>query len=147
MEFPKPQGGAGRPFASLLIAGFLALQLLLPLRGCIYTKHDSRANFSWNMYSQRFQCQMSYLATYADGPIVEVDHGHFFHRRSRFRFAFHRDTLPAYHAYLCQELRKSGELVRLEGICLCSHNQGEYTPLVRDDVDFCTAENYGVLER
>ena len=139
--------GTGRRLGSLLMAGFFAAQLLMPLRGCYYTKHDSRANFTWNMYSQRFQCRMSYLATYEDGPVVEVDPGYFFHRRSRASLVFHRDTLPDFHAYLCEELQESGELARLEGICLCSHNRGEYAPLIRDDVDLCTAENYGVLER
>ena len=147
MESPKAQGGAERPFASLLIAGFLALQLLVPLRGCMDSKRDSRANFTWNMYNQQVECDMAYLATYADGPVVEVDHQYFFHRGSRSQLVFHRDTLPAYHAYLCRELDNSGELVRLEGICLCSDNRGEFRPLVSDDVDFCTAENYGVLDR
>ena len=60
---------------------------------------------------------------------------------------FHRDVLPQYHAYLCEELRKSGDLVRLEGICLCSHNTDEFQPLIDDSVDLCSDPNYGVLQR
>jgi len=131
--------------ASLLIGIFLVVQIALPLRGFVYDKHDTRGNFSWNMYSQGFECQMTYLASYADGPVVEVDHRHFFHRRSRHQLVFHRDVLPTFHSYLCEELGKSGDLVRVDGICLCSHNSQEFEPLVRDTVDLCSDENYGVI--
>ena len=89
---------------------------------------------------------MSYLATYTDGSVVEVDHRSFFHRRSRHRLVFHRDVLPAFHAYLCEELEDRGPLERLEGICICSYNKGEFEPLIHDSVDLCSYANYGVIE-
>ena len=137
----------GKPLVSLLIGGFLAVQLILPVRGVIRDTDGTRGNFSWNLHSQRLECRMSYLATYADGSVVEVDHRRFFHRRSRRVSVFQRDVLPAYHAYVCEELRKSGTLQRLEGICLCSNNGGEFESQILDSVDLCNHANYGVIER
>jgi hypothetical protein len=147
----RPSGIAtearGNALASAVIGAFLAVQLVLPLRGLYYEKLDTRANFSWNMYSQHFECRMSYLATLTDGTVVEIDHARFFNRGSRAQLVFHRDVLPAYHEYVCAELRRDDEFVRLAGICLCAHNSGEFEPLIRDDVDLCSVPRFGVLDR
>jgi len=136
----------GRFVVNAFILLYLSAQLVVPLRGFVDDKLDSRGNFSWNMYSKRYECRELYLATYADG-VREVDIEPFFKRAGRSRQVFHRDILPRFHAFLCDELKRDGELRRLEGVCLCSLNETDFIPLIRDDVDLCAAPNYGVLER
>ena len=50
-----------------LLITFLAFQLLLPLRGFVRDRFESRGNFSWNMYSETYTCRLKYEMLTPDG--------------------------------------------------------------------------------
>ena len=62
-----------RRTTSLLIAGFLAFQLLYPIRGLVEEKFDTWGEFSWNMYSQTYDCLTRYQMVTPSGQRVELD--------------------------------------------------------------------------
>ena len=132
---------------SALIVIYLTVQMLVPLRGFVQDKIASRGNFSWNMYSKRYDCEVAYMASLESGAAFEVDHERFFREPDRAPTVLHGDVLPEFHRFLCQVLHEEGGVVRIDGICLCSVNDGSYFDLIEPDVDICTAPNHGVTDR
>jgi len=135
------------PLRSALIVTYLAVQLIVPLRGFVQDKLASRGNFSWNMYSQRYDCEVEYMASLKTGEVLEVDYHRFFKHPDRAPTVLHGDVLPKFHQYMCNLVGREAELVRLDGICLCSVNDGSYFHLIERDVDICTAPNHAVIQR
>ena len=136
-----------RRATDLFIAAFLACQILLPLRGLVLDKLDSRGNFSWNMYSRRYSCEVEYTRVDRAGRRAAVSHRAYFRRSSRAHSVNNRERLPAFHRYLCDELGVDGEFTHLLGSVECRINEGPPEVLVAAGVDVCSAENYGVLRR
>jgi hypothetical protein len=134
-------------FRSVLIVVYLVIQLVVPLRGFVHDQLSTRANFTWNMYSQRDGCRAIYAATLDSGEVVEIDHHRFLAHPSRVSLIFHSDVLPRFHEHLCRELRVDGRVARVEGLCLCPVDDREYIPLIEEGVDICEAPNHGVLAR
>jgi vitamin K-dependent gamma-carboxylase-like protein len=128
------------------IVAYLAVQLILPWRGFLHSKLESRGNFSWNMYSKQYECNIEYLASLKSGEVLPVDYHRFFRDPEYSAFVLHGDVLPRFHAYVCDVLSREADLARLDGICLCSVNDGSYFHLIEEGVDVCTAPNYGVVE-
>ncbi len=93
-----PSGDARRAstWISLAIGGFLATQVLVPLRGVIAPRVDTRADFSWSMYSHSYRCQ----AKYADrnGPFDAFAE---LKRRADAPLLLHREALVPWHHWLC----------------------------------------------
>jgi len=134
------------PLRSVLIVVYLAVQLVVPLRGFVQDKLASRGNFSWNMYSKRYDCEVEYMASLETGEVLEVDYQRFFRRPDHASMVLHGDVLPEFHRYMCDVLAREAHLVRLDGICLCSLNDGSSFHLIERDVDICTAPDHAVIQ-
>ena len=142
MRLPgQPQLSLGR---NLFILAYLGVQLFLPLRAFFNDKLETRGDFSWNMYSQRYQCQAVYSLTTPDGKTHPMHHEKAFRRSDRSQAVLHRDRLPAFHAWLCDEARRNGALGSIHATVRCSVNIERGMDLIEPDVDLCTAPNYGV---
>ncbi len=130
---------------NLYVLAYLSLQLLLPLRGCFYDKLETRADFSWNMYSQLYNCQARYILTTPDGISRPMPYHKAFYRWDRVKMIFHRDRLPHFHAWLCDNAQQNGVLGNIRAAVRCSVSTDErLVDLVESGVDLCTASNYGV---
>ncbi len=129
------------------IALFVLVQLCLPLRGFVLDLHQTRGDFSWNMYSHRYQCRARYAERDSTGKVERIDYREHFQRRSRAPMVFHRDALPAFHASLCSVVAPAERGRELIASVRCSINNGPRQPLVAEGVDICSAPRYAVLER
>lgn len=131
---------------NLFILTYLSIQLLVPLQGCFYDKLETRADFSWNMYSQRYQCQAVYLLTTPDGETKPMPYHKAFYRWDRVMTIFHKDRLPYFHAWLCDGARQNGVLGKIQAKVRCAVSTDEHlVEIVDSNADLCTAANYGVL--
>ena len=132
---------------NLFIIAYLIVQLALPLRGLLYDKFKTRGNFSWNMYSMIYGCRTQYRLDTPQGETRWLRHEEYFKLPDHYMDVSFRDTLPKFHGWLCNELRRQGELGTLRGYSTCTFNLGPRTELVNPNVDLCTAPNYGVHVR
>lgn len=135
-------GGGTRTRLQPFIVGFLALQLLLPLPGLLRDKRDSRGNFSWNMYADTYTCSVLYVVREEGGMIRSLDHRAYF-RDGDPTSIFHRDALPAFHAWICESIETRGA-GHVEALVTCSANGGPWIDLVEPAAAICTADNHGV---
>ena len=130
---------------NLFILIYLSIQLLLPLRGVFQDKLQSRSDFSWNMYSQLYNCQAVYVLTTPDGKSRPMPYHKAFYRWDRVKMIFHRDRLPRFHAWLCDNAQQNGVLGSIRATVRCAVSTDERrVDLVKSGVDLCTASNYGV---
>ena len=129
---------------NLFIAAYLVIQLILPLRGCLYEKFETGGNFSWNMYSRRYGCRTQYRLDTPEGETRWLSHRDYFNQPAYYRRVFYTDVLPEYHRWLCDEFRRQGELGSLRGYAICPLKYGLKVSLIERGVDLCTAPNYGV---
>lgn len=134
-------------YKSLFIGAYLIIQLILPLRGCLYEKFETRGNFSWNMYSTRYSCWTQYRLDTPQGETRWLRLQDYFIRPEYFTRVSYRDVLPKFHRWLCDEFRRKGELGTLRGYSICALNRGPRMELVDRKVNLCTAPNYGVKVR
>ena len=129
---------------NLFIAAYLVIQLIVPLRGCLYDKFESRGNFSWNMYSALYGCRTHYILDTKEGETRRLRHRDYFNRPELSTRVFFADVLPEYHRWLCEEFRRRGEPGSIRGYAICPLKYGLRVSLVERSVDLCTAPNYGV---
>ena len=127
-----------------IVIAWLAIQLALPLRGFLRDKFDTAGRFTWNMYAHDYRCGVSYLAVEPGRPIEQIDHRAYFRRPDRAIDAFHRDTLPRFHAHVCAERKEAGRGGILRGRVECTLNGSPRRPLIVVNGDVCSAPNYGV---
>lgn len=127
------------------VVGYLAIQVLLPLRGLVGDRFAEPRDFTWNMYSFRSRCEGRYELTEPSGQRARLDPSTFFHDPYGAALTFQRLRLPAFHRYLCDGFREAGRLQRLEGAMRCEYPGGRQVVMVRPDADLCSAPNYGVL--
>ena len=134
-------------YKNLFIAAYLIVQIILPLRGFLYEKFETRGNFSWNMYSTRYSCWTQYRLDTPQGETRWLRLQDYFIRPEFFTRVSYRDVLPKFHRWLCDEFRRKGELGTLRGYSMCSLNRGPRMELVDRKVNLCAAPNYGVKVR
>lgn len=134
-----------RNLRDAFIVVYLAVQVALPWRALILGHYDTRGHFSWNMYSQRYECRVRYVLTSPSGEARDLVLAEHFIRPQRINMVFYRDVLPDFHAYLCETYRQRGELGTLQGDVICSWNDEPLTELVDIQADLCRAPNFGVL--
>ena len=132
----------------LAVAGWVAIQLLLPLR-CLIAGDplDSPPRFCWNMYSYTSSCAGRYVVFRPDGSSSPLNPFALFPRQSGAFVAFHREHLPAFHAWLCSGIEAREQGMRLEGEIRCSSGGHDARYLVRRGLDLCAAETLGAEER
>ena len=109
---------------------FLALQLILPLNGCFNAAQETRGNFSWNMYSRVYSCRYKYEWVSRYGQRTPVNISRYFNRPKLATKIMHRDTLPAFHAWLNARLRVDDPQGSLQARVRSSENEGPYQSLV-----------------
>jgi hypothetical protein len=137
----------GRKRTNLFLILFLGVQILLPIRGFLLDKFETRGNFTWNMYASRYSCTAGYALVRSSGETVEIDMRKLFRRKGQRGKVSHLDVLPVFHAWLCDDLERRGERGRLLGSVTCRLNNGPPRKLVKEKVNLCGEENYGVLKR
>ena len=137
----------GRTRTNIFLIVFLGVQVLLPLRGFVSSKFETRGNFTWNMYASIYSCSTGYTLVRSSGQMVEIDVRKKFRRSSQLGKISHLDVLPVFHAWLCSDLERRGERGRLFGTMSCRLNDGTPRQLVSEKVNLCGDENYGVLKR
>ena len=125
------------------ILAFLALQLALPVRGLVRGKLDSRGDFTWNMYSQRYTCDGRYYWLKPDGQALRLE-PRYMVADGRFSSVCHRDRLPRFHAWLCDEVERREPGSELRGTVRAAHNLGGERHLVTASTPICSAADYGV---
>jgi hypothetical protein len=129
---------------NLFIVVYLAVQVVLPLRALVLERHDTRGHFSWNMYSQNYDCTSIYLLTDPSGETKKVKLSNHFKRGRRTNMIYYRDILPDFNRYLCDYYGRRGRLQTLRADVRCSWNGAAPVPLTDPAVDVCRAPNYGV---
>lgn len=135
-----------RPRAShFFVVAYVALQLALPLRGCLVEKTQARGDFSWNMYAEYSVTSALYLLTPPNASATQLDPAQYFNRRSAVQKIFFPDRLPAFHAWLCERLRAEGRLGRLSAEISVQAPPQAPRKLALPTMDLCTAPNYGVI--
>ena len=80
-----------------------------------------------------------------DGSFDRWNHRRAFRTGKGTMKVFHRDHLPVFHEWACNELKQDESFFRLEGSVSCRINKGERVVLVPENTDVCSAENYGVV--
>lgn len=131
--------------ANLGIGVFLAYNLYFPLQGLGTEKTETWGEFTWNMYSQTYRCAAKYYLLQDDGTAVNVDVRPYMRRGEKMGRVFHREVLPKFHAYLCEQLEAEGRSGTLMGDCYCNVAGGTTERLVDTTANLCNAEDHGVL--
>ena len=131
---------------NVFVVLWLAVQLLLPIRGFLWDKYETRGNFTWNMYSKVYNCQVRYLFIGEDGAVEFLDHKRYFNRPKRARMVYHRDSLPKFNSWLCEQLRREGRPGRVIGAASCTLNDEPRTELMDQSVDMCTDPDFAVID-
>lgn len=132
-------------FVNPLIAGYLVIQVLYPIRGFIADRFDTWGRFTWNMYASSYKCRARYQVVDDSGATRPVDIRPYLTRGiSLGANTYHRDALPVFHKFLCAELARANTGGRLSARCECTVNDGETQSLIVDTGDICRAANYGV---
>jgi hypothetical protein len=144
MPMGVPHGSWGVVGKNVFLVAFFALQLAAAVPGFVYDKHETRGNFSWNMYSTSHECSGKYALVLESGKLVPIEYENAFNRPQRAHIVFHRDTLPEFHRYLCDELVYKGGGKRIHGQVECKIDKGRRIVLVERSVDVCTAPGWGV---
>ncbi len=134
-------------YFSLLIAGYLAFQVLYPIRGLVADKFDSWGTFTWNMYTQRYDCRSRYRLVDESGQEEGVDFLKYFNLRDEAGHVFFRQALPRFHQFLCDQLAREGKHGRLLADSECTRNRVETRSMIRSGVDICTAANFAVAPK
>ncbi len=134
-----------RRFASILIAGYVAFQVLFPIRGLIVEKFDAWGMFSWNMYSQGYDCAVNYKVVEPSGSEQTVDFRKFFVLPDKVGHVLNRSALPVFHRFLCGELAREGKHGRTLAAVSCRKNRVTIETLVDSTADICSAPNFGVI--
>lgn len=134
-----------RRTTNLLIAGFLAFQLLYPIRGLVQAKFDAWGEFTWNMFSQTYECATRYRLLDQSGAVTDLDLRPYFVLPSKVGRAMNRRDLPSLNRFLCAQTAAEGRPGRILAKVLCTRNKVETRSLVQENVDICTAPNNGVV--
>ena len=133
-----------RRSASLLIAGYVAFQALYPIRGLVVDKFETWGKFSWNMYSQSYDCKAKYKVVEPSGSELPVHFQKYFILRDKAGHVLNRASLPAFHKFLCAELVREGKNGRVMAVVECRKNGVEIEALVDSTAEICSAPNFGV---
>jgi hypothetical protein len=138
---------AGPPRGSLLaraaVGAYVAIQLVLPVPSWLAGLHQTEGYFSWNMYAHHYTCEWAYESVNPGGEHSFFDPRRVVHDPKSVTHFFHRDALPALHAWACREVVEPGG--QLVGRVRCALRPDEAVELVQTGVDLCRATNGGVL--
>jgi hypothetical protein len=134
-----------RRTTSLLIAGFLGWQLFYPIRGLVQDKFETWGEFTWNMYSQTYDCLARYQLVDRSGARTEIALKPYFADPSKVGRVFNRGDLPVFHRFLCAQMAREGRSGAIFARVSCTNNEVETRPMVRENENVCTAPDGAVL--
>ncbi len=129
---------------NLLIAGFILFQVLYPIRGLVEDKFETWGNFTWNMYSQTYECRTRYRLVAQSGTEQDLDLKQYFVIPVKIGQILNRTDLPVLHKFLCERMAREGKPGRILARVSCTKNKVETEALVRETEDICTAANHAV---
>ena len=130
--------------SNLLIAGFILFQLVSPIRGLVRDKFETWGEFSWNMYSQTYECRTRYRLVDQSGTQQDLNLQKYFVIPGKVGRVFNRQDLPVFHEFLCAQMVREGRASRILARVSCTRNKVETESLVRESEDICTAPNHAV---
>lgn len=134
-----------RRIQNAAIVGYLLFQIGYPVRGLLADKFETWGEFTWNMYSQTYDCWSRYRRfTEARGG-EDLDIHPYFQVASRIPHVMNREVLPSFHAFLCREAERGGQPVRILGQVTCVRNGNDRRELVRPGQDICSAADHAVI--
>ena len=129
---------------SLLIAGFVSFQLLYPIRGLVQDKFDTWGEYTWNMYSQTYECRTRYRLMEQSGVQQDLNLRSYFVLPDKVGRVLNRQDLPVLHKFLCEQMAREERPGRILARVSCTKNKVETESLVRENEDVCTAPNRAV---
>ena len=127
-----------------LIGLYLAVQLTLPLGGLMREPFESRGNFSWNMYSQHYRCEIDYATIDSEGGKRPIKYRRGFNRPGIATRVHNREMLPKLHAWLCDDAARVCGFATVIASGACRWNGGPWVQLIEPHVDICSDPNYAV---
>ena len=130
--------------SNIVIIGFLVFQVFLPIRGLVRDKFDTWGEFSWNMYSQTYECRARYRVVDQSGTQRDLNLQQYFALPGKVGRVFNRQDLPRFHEFLCQQIAREGTPGRILARVSCTRNKVQTESLVRESEDICTAANHAV---
>jgi extradiol dioxygenase family protein len=125
--------GPGRWWASGVILGYLAVQVLVPIRGLTRTRAESAGTHSWNMYAYAYGCNVLYTLTTASGETIRIPVDRYLNLPPNFHLVLHADALPHFDEFLCRELRAQGITGEVRANIECVENVGDETTVMLAD--------------
>ena len=128
-----------------LIAAFLTFQLLYPIRGLVRAKFDTWGEFTWNMFSQTYECLGRYRLIDQAGAETDLNLRQYFVIPAKVGRSMNREDLPVLHRFLCRQTALEGRPGQIHARVSCTWNKAETRSLVQENVDICTAPNNAVL--
>jgi len=143
----ESRGRNPSPWAGIVAAGYLAIQVAIPLWGLFADPFESDGAFSWNMYSSLHGCHAFYALRATDGRESTVDARALFRDPGRYASVFRAGTLREFHAWICGSLARSGRPGSLRARVSCESDRAGAAELVDDVPDLCRAPDYGVVVR
>ena len=126
------------------LAVYLGVQIALPLRGFVYEPYDDRAQFSWNMYSRRYSCEVAYAGVRPEGGLFRIHHKELFNKPFFASRVYTRSQLPGFHAWLCDEADRRYELTGIIASGTCRWNYNDWVELIRPNVNICSDPDHAV---
>ena len=130
---------------NVFIVLFFSVQFYMALPGFLYNQYEIRGNFSWNMYSIRYPCWIDYELVHSNQQRTTIDFESFFNNDSRAYLVFDRQALPKFNSYLCREHSRPNRTAVIFASATCRLNYEPAVEFIQQDVNMCTAPNYGVL--
>ena len=132
---------------NIFIVAFFAVQLFMAIPGFLYNKYETEGRFSWNMYSVVYRCRVSYDLIGPHGAHLAINHRGLFNRPKRQIMTLNRDDLPKLNEYICQTIPHQDKGEVIHGSVACKLNYRPPVQFIQQNVNICTAPNYGVLPR
>ena len=133
-----------RILANVAVAAYVLVQLLLPLRTVGQDFFDTEGYFSWNMFANEYSCTWSYTVERRGRPPRFVDLREHVREPGVVHRLFHRDSLPAVHQWLCENVVERGGRLRASVRCaMPPEGHVDLVDATADDV--CRAEGFAIL--
>jgi hypothetical protein len=130
---------------NLSIVAFFGMQLSAALPGLLYNSYELYGHFSWNMYSILYRCDVHYNLIKTDGTRLPFDHRKLLNNPTRSYLFLNRSDLPAFNRFVCNTMSRRQDMKAVRASAICQLNDYPPVQFIQQDVDICSAANYGVL--
>jgi hypothetical protein len=132
---------------NIFIVAFFGLQVYLALPGLLHNRYEEAGRFSWNMYSILYRCDVRYDLIRTDGVTRPIDYRHLLNNPTRSSEFLNRIDLPKFNEFVCNTMRRAPETKEIRASVVCQLHDRPPVQFIKQNVDLCTAPDYGVLSR